>query len=123
MQEGRTESRVLPGHRANPRLRRRVREDVRLPRVLARMGDEESEVGNMNCGKCDCDEEDNDGPMLDCPQCNLTLCDRCYGDVSFDWCADCRRAEKHKPNAAEQARAGSASPGSAGSPSQSGGGK
>ena len=52
----------------------------------------------MNCNRCGYDEEDNDGPMNDCPQCNLSLCDHCYGDRSFEWCATCRREEREKPN-------------------------
>ncbi len=47
----------------------------------------------MICNRCGYDEEDTDGPMNDCPQCNLVLCDHCYGDRSFEWCAACRREE------------------------------
>lgn len=46
------------------------------------------------CDRCGRDEEENDGPLNDCPQCNRTLCDRCYGDVSFEWCRKCRIEEK-----------------------------
>jgi len=45
------------------------------------------------CDECGYDEDDNDGPLTDCPECDRSLCDRCYGDPSFEWCADCRKAE------------------------------
>lgn len=59
----------------------------------------------MNCNRCGCDEEDNDGPMNDCPECGLSLCNRCYGDVSFEWCKACLRAER-KQRAERAAKAG-----------------
>ena len=64
----------------------------------------------MNCNRCDRDEDANDGPMNGCPECGLFLCDRCYGDRSFEWCAACRKREteaKKSINAGNQARSGS----------------
>jgi hypothetical protein len=48
----------------------------------------------MKCDKCGMTESDNDGPPTDCPECGRSLCRRCYGHGSFEWCKACRRAER-----------------------------
>ena len=51
---------------------------------------------STHCHRCGRDAEDNDGPMTDCPECDRSLCDWCYGDRSFEWCKACRKADLAK---------------------------
>jgi predicted RNA-binding Zn-ribbon protein involved in translation (DUF1610 family) len=48
------------------------------------------------CHRCGMDEDGNDGPLHECPQCGETLCDQCCGDTYFDRCESCRQGERDK---------------------------
>ena len=48
----------------------------------------------MTCDRCGCDHDDNDGELVRCQSCGQSFCDSCYGDLSFEWCRACRRAEQ-----------------------------